>query len=173
MAATAFRTVSPGDRSIEVVGGVIEIPFLPYPDPDTAANWKVIGSSILMSLEVPAEADLISVVIPFPRITRGRITSISVWVNPAEAHVGLPPTMPAISLIGRVRASGANGLEESTNDESADVATYEALHELVHTVAGAALLSAEHFSVALRTEFGANALGAVAFSRLSATIVPE
>lgn len=173
MAATPFRNVSPADRSIEVVGGVIEVPFLPYPNPDIAANWRAIGNAMLICLDVPAEADEISIEIPLPRISRGRIASLSVWVHPATGHVGVPPTLPSLGLKGRVRATGANGLQEFKNDESADVATYEAPHPLVLEVVGTALLSAQYFDVFLRTEFGANALGGVSFRRLFATIVPE
>jgi hypothetical protein len=173
MAATPFRNVSPADRSLEVVGGVLEIPFLLFPNPSVASNWRAFGASSLMCLEVPP-VDQLSIRIPFPRIARGRIAMISVWIRATvmETHVALPPTMPSLGLHAYA-PSGGSAFTASATDESASVAAYHAEHELVLMPPAAARLSDHYFDVGIGTEYGDNALGDVTFSRLFATIVPE
>jgi len=166
-------------RSVEAVGGDYQVPIVPtsmYPAGWTQRwEWRTASNGWMNRDTAGADA----IMIPLPPMLGASISSVTMYLDGdaggAGPHGGLPGTMPTISLY-QIAADAALmlSLVGTATDNSANVAAYEALHEVTYSPGAAQVFShIKQYAVTITGETGANAINfALGLMGLKMTVVP-
>ncbi len=119
------------------------------------ASNVTLGDYLYVGLDVPHGATL---------------TSVTIYINPDGAHVGLPANMPRI----RVSKIGIGGTETVIGVETTDATAFLVVYEAAHTITVSGLSevidrTAYRYNVRLQSESGANALAGMEYILTSTT----
>lgn len=128
----------------------------------TAANWY--ADLFAPGIWDAADTTARTMVVPLHVPNGVTITAVTVYLKGAGGHVGLPATMPYISLWENAPATTATLIAGPTTDSAANAAAYDAVHAV--TISGLSITSSrasKQYLLMVVSETGANSIAGLQY----------
>lgn len=168
------------NRSIEALGGVFQVPIAPVGLYYAAAAWvqRWGWDPVNNGLVNHSVAGVDEIAIPIPPLIDTSFSDITIRVDgdagSGGPHVGLPASMPRITLYRLDATAGTLTNVGNQVDPSAGIGAYDVIHSITYTPGAAQIIDSDtSYFLSVRGESGANSIAlALVMFGCYMTIVP-